>query len=359
MKTIRADQIRAVALGGAVYGTGGGGDPYLGRVTAEQAMRKSGDVHLVDVDSLADDALVVPVAVIGAPAVLLEKLPEATQLVEALRALEQYLGQRAAALLCAEAGGLNSTIPFCVASQLGLPVVDGDLMGRAFPEIQMTLCTLQGVQASPLSLADEKGNTLVVRATSNAYAERFVRSVTTDMGGSACGALYPMTGRQAKACTVRGSMSQLVRTGEALLEARIANADPVEAVRKVTKGRLLHRGKVVDVKRETKGGFTRGQITITGLDPDAESPDLTVNFQNEFLVAAFGSTIAATTPDLIIVLDLETGEPVTGELIRFGLRVAVLAVPCVDEWKTPDAINLVGPRYFGYDIDFVPVVHQE
>ncbi len=50
---------------------------------------------------------------------------------------------------------------------------------------------------------------------------------------------------------------------------------------------------------------------------------LTVGFQNEFLVATTGDEVLATTPDLISMLDLETGEPITTEGLRYGHRVAV------------------------------------
>ena len=115
-----------IALGGAFLGTGGGGDPYIGRLMAEQAIAKDGPVPVVDVDTLADDALVIPVAMMGAPTVMLEKLPRGDEAVAAVRALEAVLGRKADAIFCIEAGGLNSTIPIAVASTLGLPIVDGE-----------------------------------------------------------------------------------------------------------------------------------------------------------------------------------------------------------------------------------------
>ena len=78
-----------------------------------------------------------------------------------------------------EAGGLNSTIPFVAAAELGLPVVDADGMGRAFPEVQMVLCHAgRRSSATPMALADEKGNSLVMRTIDNRWAERFARSAT-------------------------------------------------------------------------------------------------------------------------------------------------------------------------------------
>ena len=40
-------------------------------------------------------------------------------------------------------------------------------MGRAFPELQMVLPTLAGIAATPMAIADEKGNTLVLDTVDN------------------------------------------------------------------------------------------------------------------------------------------------------------------------------------------------
>jgi DUF917 family protein len=88
---------------------------------------------------------------------------------------------------------------------------------------------------------------------------------------------------------------------------------------------------------------------------DFEGRTLRIDFQNEFLIAREGDTALATTPDLITILDSETGHAITTESLRYGFRVAVLGMPCDSRWRTPGGIELAGPRYFGYDIDFVPI----
>lgn len=45
---------------------------------------------------------------------------------------------------------------------MGLPTVDGDLMGRAFPELQMCTPAYDGIPLTPAALADEKGNEMIV-----------------------------------------------------------------------------------------------------------------------------------------------------------------------------------------------------
>ena len=74
-----------------------------------------------------------------------EKLPRGTEVIRAFEALGDYVGRRPTHTTSIEAGGLNSTTPFVVAAQLGIPLVDADGMGRAFPEIQMIIATSQYV----------------------------------------------------------------------------------------------------------------------------------------------------------------------------------------------------------------------
>src|SRR5271165_1723683 len=96
-----------IAVGGAILGTGGGGDPYIGKLMAQQAIRKYGAVRMIDVAEVEDDALVVPCAMMGAPTVMVEKIPQGEEILTAFRKLERFLGKKIGAILCAEAGGLN------------------------------------------------------------------------------------------------------------------------------------------------------------------------------------------------------------------------------------------------------------
>ena len=158
MTTIAEEDLEALARGAAVLGTGGGGDPYVGRLLAAQALREHGPVELVPPADLPDDASVFPVAMMGAPTVMVEKTPSIERIGDTVAALAEHLGVTPTHIACIEAGGVNSTFPLVAAAQLGLPVVDGDGMGRAFPELQMVLPTLSGIAATPMSIADEKGN---------------------------------------------------------------------------------------------------------------------------------------------------------------------------------------------------------
>ncbi|WIE54076.1 DUF917 domain-containing protein [Curtobacterium sp. MCBD17_003] len=350
--TVIGEDCSALARGAAILGTGGGGDPYIGRLLAEAAVRQHGPVPVVQIEDLPDDAVVLAVAMIGAPTVMVEKLPSATQFAEAVRSLAAYRGVTPTHLACIEVGGVNSTTPIVAAAELGLPLVDGDGMGRAFPEVQMVLPTLSGISATPMSLSDEKGNTAVFDTIDNRWAERLARTATVEMGCSAITSQYAMSGAEMKESYVRGSLSLCVRLGEALVDARAANEDPVAAVADVLGGQVVFAGKVTDVERKTVTGFARGTAHIAGMADDT-GREAVLRFQNEHLFVEVDGRARATTPDLVITLDAETGEPITTEGLRFGARVRIVTAPADARWHSPAALELAGPRYFGYDLDAV------
>jgi uncharacterized protein len=356
MKTGQLDHhvIEEIALGATVLGTGGGGDPLVGKLIAQQAVAEYGPVELVPLEDVPDEGWLIPTAMMGAPTVLIEKIPSGKEASDAFKILEERVGGRAFATLSIEAGGVNSMIPIVVAARLGIPMIDADGMSRAFPELQMVAPTLYGVRATPMGLADEKGNRMVIETPDNHWTERIARAVTVRMGGSSHVALYAMQGSVAKEALIPGTISLEREIGRTLLECRRDKHDPVQALLDLLGAHKLAHAKITDVHRRTERGFTVGVVDLIGMQGDTGSR-FRIQFQNENLVIWKDEKPQATVPDLITVLDEQTGTAITTESLKYGLRVVVIGIPCHEKWRQPAAIELVGPRYFGYDTEYVPL----
>jgi len=357
--TLTEDHLEDLARGAAVLGTGGGGDPYVGRLLVREAIREHGPVAILDPADLADDALVVPTAQMGAPTVVHEKLPNGAEPELALRALEKHLGTRADATMPIECGGINSMIPLAVGARLGLPVVDADGMGRAFPELQMETFGVYGIPGSPMAIAGERGETAVIdTGADNRRMEWLARGVTIRLGGVAHIAEYSMLGADVKRTAVPRTLSLALTVGRAIRFAREANADPVAALATALRDtlyshlRVLFRGKVSDVERRTEDGFARGRAVATSFDGGHR---LEIQFQNENLVAFVDGELRCLVPDLICVLEAESAEPITTETLRYGQRVTVIGISTPPLMRTPEALATFGPAAFGLKHDFVPV----
>jgi DUF917 family protein len=325
-----------------------------------EQLLKSGHVpSLLPLEAVDDADRVVCVGGIGAPVVGVEKIERGDECLLALRAVECVLDRPVTALICGEIGGANSMEPLITAAQSGLPVVDGDGMGRAFPELQMCTFFIYGYPPAPAAVADEKGNSVVFTNTKDMYwLERLSRAVTVDMGAAAGYAFPPMPGDYIRKVSVPGTISQAIDLGYAVQHARKDKRDPVDAILRTCDGVRLFAGKVVDVDRRLARGFAVGRATLQGIGQDTGAT-LEIDLQNENLVARRDGVPVATVPDLICLVDIDTGQPITTEVLRYGLRAAVLGLPCHALLSTPEALAVVGPRAFGYDLDYRPLRQGE
>jgi DUF917 family protein len=354
MRELHAEQLEDIARGAAILGTGGGGDPYLGKLAVLRAIEQFGAPKVIEPHEIEDDVLVALPGVLGATLPLIEKFTFGAEMAAAFHALERVVPGPIGAVMSREAGGVNSLVPLALGSRLGLPVVDADAKGRAYPEVDMVTMTLHGIPASPFALADEHGNAIVIEAVDNAWVERISRTTCVEFGAICASIGFTMTGRQLRESAIHGTLRQAEEIGRAIREAQDAGEDPIAAITHATDGFVLFGGKIVDVDRRTMHGWSIGSATVAGLDEFAGST-MEVSFQNENLVARLDGEVRAAVPDLITVIDSDSGEAITTERLRYGYRVVVLAIPCDPQWRTPAGVALGGPRHFRYDFDWVPV----
>jgi len=358
--SISAEDIADIAWGGAFLATGGGGDVTVGRMITREVLRRHGDVTMVPLEAIDDDATVVAVGAVGSPTLMQEKVSNGEEAVWALEALEAHIGRQADALIAFEVGGDNSLVPLQVAARRKLPVVDADGMGRAFPELQMETFSIYGVSATPLSIAGDLKDIAIIETRDSFIAERLVRHFAVIAGGGSCySAEHVMDGRTAKRVSVPGTISlcralgQLVSRHRGDLEGFVlALGAPLEAAGYGV-AKVLMRGKVVDVSRRVEGGYDVGRMLVQGFAEDPRT--MSIDFKNEFLVARIGDQVLATVPDLICFVDNDTAQPITAETVRYGLRVAVMAIGAPEILRTPRALQVVAPRCFGFDLDYVPL----
>jgi DUF917 family protein len=354
------EDVPALALGAAVLGTGGGGDPYVGELTLRREIERHGPPTLMDLADLDDAALVVPVAMGGAPVVGLEKLLSDSFADVSVRRLEQYLGRKADAIMPLEIGGVNSMLPLVAASRLGIPVVDADSMGRAFPTLDKTTFSILGLNASPVVTSNEHGDGAIIHCATNSQAERVSRAVLVELGAACSSTLFPMSGADAKRTAIAGSVSLALAVGRAMLAARTSGTDAVDSIVRALRSldasvhaRVLYAGKITDVARSMSGGFNSGAGRLRGVD--GWTGEATFAFQNEYSQLSVDGKLAAVVPDLICFLDSTTADPVTCETLRYGQRVRILGISCAPILRTPAGLAACGPGAFGLSDSYVPI----
>ena len=350
-----AAEIESLAIGAWILGTGGGGSPYLALLNMRALYRQGAAVSLMDPRDLADDDLVAVVSNMGAPLVGQERLTDPRTIARAVTMMETYLGRRFRAIMALEIGGGNALQPLMAAALLDRPVVDADAMGRAFPEAQMTSFAIHDLRMDPLVLVDVRDNAVIVaQAASWPWMERLSRTACVAVGSIAATCKAPRTGREVRECAILYSTSKAIRLGQTVQAARRIHRDPIEAIVEAENGRLIFTGKIADVARRATEGFLRGTARLDGLGDD-RGRRFELAFQNEFAVGWLDGAPRVMTPDLICVMDTVSAEAIGTETLRYGQRVSVVALPAPPVLLTPRGLEHVGPRAFGYDLDFASV----
>jgi DUF917 family protein len=333
-----AAHLRDLARGCAFLGSGSGGDPDLGLVMALHALTEHEPVDVVAVDDVPDGTLVMPCGLVGAAALADERVWSGDEGRILVERVEELFGTRVGALMAFEIGGANGILPVTWAARTGLPLVDGDGMGRACSDLGRQAMRVAGRSASPVVLTDGRGNTVVLHAADEAWAERIARMVSTSLGGVCAAALFCLPAERARSSVIRGSVSRAVSVGAGRASDLV----------------VLLYGRVVDVERGVAGSAARGSATIVGVGT-AAGRHLRLELRDEFLLALEDGAVRAVAPDLISVLAADTGAPIPTERLRHGQRVSVVAAPAADVWRTGAGLALAGPTALGFDVPYATV----
>lgn len=350
------------ARGCDVLAAGGGGYAVETVPMAQVALDKAGSVEIIDLADLPPDGLVMPCAFLGSPAVQTERIGTGRESTAIRRQVEAHFGAEVVAMMCTEIGGSNGPASIAFAANAGLPLADADGMGRAFPGIEQVAMQVAGVHPGPSVLADDHDHVVLVQADTGDWLERLARSAVAAFGDAGVSAEYVMTVEQARTSVVLGSISRALRIGKVLAE--YACAPTSTAVRRIAEefgGVCLMEGKVSMVSPVQAGLAStfaenlRSTALLDGINDDS-GRCLRVEIGHEYLAILEDGEVRATTPDIITLFDVYSGNTVTTDSLRYGQRVVVLAMPCPDVWHQPAGLELVGPRAFGLDLDYHPLV---
>lgn len=364
-KVLGEKEVEEITLGASILATGGGGDPEIGLLWTKKVLAEGKDIVMVDPIDVPDDILAASPACLGSALVLTEKPPSAEVLNTAIDNLQKYVGKDLEATIPLECGGVNSILAYAAAGEYGVPVIDVDGMNRAFPELQMTSWVTHGVHASPTVSVDNRKNVTIIDTNDDDLAaEAIARKVAMVYGGISWVATYAMSGEELKRTSILNSQSIAWDIGKAVFKAREEHTNPIEELLKAlettrnVKGYKAFEGKIVDIQRdfgsEINKGFTLGKVIMEGTN-EYKGSTAELEFQNEWLIVKIDGVIKCLPPDLIALIDNETGEPIRTDIMKYGYRGSIILIPAHERMRTPKGIETFGPRYFGYDVDYTPV----
>lgn len=365
-------------IGTYILGCGGGGVPYAAYLEARNLLRAGDTMKVISIKDAPETnkhgqpAAYIDVGFAGSPTVSEEQLA-GLELMDASKALFELMGVEADGVFPLEIGGGNGFQGLLTgtSSRLNLPVIDADLMGRAYPlGSQILPCVVLDRRfIEKCAVSDGNGNQIIITgAQSDFYVEKMIRAALAEIGAHVGAVNNPMTAEGLRTMTVPNTHSQAWRIGRAVA---IANQKkqiselPQKILDSIGGDKVGHKifaGKIINVEKKLFKGHVYGEVFIE--DPDTRDV-LCIPFKNENILAKVkraGSDeyeLLASVPDLISVSYQDSGEAVGSPEYRYGVMVFVLAFAPYTLWSnTEKALNIGGPSAFGpafEDVVYKPV----
>jgi len=362
-------QVEDLARGTTFFGTGGGGEPTQGVKALLSELEQGKEIFLIDVQKLNDDDLVVCPFLMGSIApITKEKLKEMelfdlykkiydykTMMARAVEELANYTGKRIRGIIPIELGGANTAAAVAAASSLNLTIVDGDFAGRAIPEIPQTTPFLTDKTLYPISSVDEYGNICIIKNAINVLiAERIGKYLSAASFGVAAQCGFLMSGKEAKETVISKTVSECLEIGKFIRESRESGQNVLDLLVKKVNGWLLFKGIVSAKETEDRDGYYWGTHTLNGLN-EFSGQTFKIWFKNENHISWKNDKPFVTSPDLIIVVDMNTGEPITNTNLKIKDYVGVIGIKAREIFRTEKGLNILGPKHFGFDWSYKPI----
>lgn len=342
--------------GAAVLGTGGGGDPNEGLKLLKDALEAGKTLEIIGLDELPEGIVVTPyyIGTIAPTAKTRKPIKITDPMATAFESMEKILGEKIGAVVACEIGGLNTPIALAIGAKMGIPMVDGDLMGRAGPELHQCTVHIFDVPMYPSVLVTETGNVVIIEryADIDDY-ESMARYVSTLAGRFVAAVDTPLTREAANKVIIKGTITKCIEIGRAIREAEAGRENPVDMVVKALNGWKIFEGVVERYTWRDERGFLIGDAIVRG-EGEWSGHELKSWMMNEHIMAWRDEKPIVMPPDLIAFLR-DDGRAITNTQLKESMKVHVIAAKAPEVWRTPRGLELFGPRHFGFDIDYVPV----
>ena len=251
------------------------------------------------------------------------------------------------------AATVSALVPVVAASQLGVPLLDVDGMGRTYALIHHTAMFLAGLSPTPLVAQGPTGESVLIDAPAGARADRLLRGNVDVLGGWAALASYPTTTGALGSAALHGTVSRLISIGRLMLE----RADPESLVRRLgalTGCRRLGRGRIVEVEhlsRPTDVTIPAHPSSLVVDETHGQHRQLRIELRSEIVAVFADGALVAAAPDLLCLLDVSRSELATLDSLEPGDLVDVLVTPADAMWYAPEGMAMVGLESHGIPLE--------
>ena len=307
-------------------------------------LERNGPVSLRRAEALDPETTCAAVCVLGSGSALADLPPSGNEFALAIRQIEQLTGSTFGAIYPLAAATVSAIVPVVAASQLGVPLIDADGMGRTFALIHHTAMHLAGVPVTPLVAHGPTGESVLVQTRDGPRADRLLRGSVDALGGWAAVAAYPTTAGVLRRAALPGTVSRLINVGRVLLQ--YAESDQLLVrLAAVVGARRIGRGRIVELEhlsRPTDWTIPAHPSSLVIEEIGGLRRQLRIELRSEIVAVFADGELVAAAPDLLCLFDAARGVLATLDSLEPGDLVDVLATPADAIWYSPEGMAMVG-----------------
>lgn len=335
----------------------------------KEAIKSGKKFKMISVDDFPNDGIVVAVQGIGGGGPWehviertksqgLEVLPDSERNNMVVDLISDFLGKEVTAIIRSEAAEATATA-LLVAAERNIPILDAGITGRAVPEVQQSIPWISGIASIPTAIISPWGDEIIIKHAIDEYrVEDISRAIAVASGGDAVITMTPMNGDQIKYAALKNNLSDAIKYGKVTREAVESDKDPIDALVSASSGFLLFNGLVIKSDENGDRGFNWIDVELSGTG-DFSGSTYKIFVKNENIIGWLDGELDAMSPDYIYNLDPNTGQSITSNAgigsYPIGKEVAIIGVPSAYQWRSKMGIELMGPKHFGFEFDFVPI----
>ncbi|MEM3190944.1 MAG: DUF917 domain-containing protein [Thermoplasmata archaeon] len=352
MRKLSREEVFDMIDGATILGTGGGGDPSSAYTTLSKFLDDGKYPILAELDELEESQYIGSPYFVGSIAPTQggkESIKFDYKLIErAIEMAKKLLHFDIKGIIASELGGGNTGLAVISSLVANIPLIDGDFMGRAGPELHQSTVNVCGKAMTPSIIITGSGNQLIMMSYQDIDSyESIVRHISVISGGHAAVLDSILRRDDAKNCYIKGTIQKCIDVGRARRKAVENLEDPVEAITKVLNGgKIIFSGVVKKYIWKDCGGFLKGIATLSG-DGEYSGKTLESYIMNEHISIKIDGKYQVLPPDLISFLKPDTGEAISNTILKEGMHVKVITANADEKWKTKRGLELFGPEHFG------------
>jgi hypothetical protein len=361
MKKLNKQDLHDILLGAAIVGTGGGGSLEYGIKIIDKALDDGCEFTLAAMDEIPDDALVGTPYGCGSIGALseekqreydvLEKL-ECTPEVAAIKTIEEYFGKELYGVIATELGGANTAVALEAGARLNKPVIDADPAGRSVPCLQHSTYYLHDVPIYPMSVANEFGDAMVITKTaSDERAEALTRAAAVASFNHVGVVDHPGLWKDLKHTLLKNTITMCLEIGQVARKAQEENRIYAYDVADKFNGKIIFEGIVKSSDWEDRDGFTFSNLVVDGVN-NYKGDEFKLWIQNENIISWKNGEYYVTVPDSINIVRNKENMPLLNPHAKPGMEVTIFALTAFDVWRTEKGLEILGPKFFGHDIEY-------